>query len=94
MARPVHFEEADEQPAESYSGSGAGPLPIKGFSNSSASCWQLDPAELEEINRTGRIWVVTDTFDKLDPHPEGGRWQPTMRVTAHKEHALSGQWRK
>lgn len=92
MARPVHFDGADEEPATSYSGTSAGPLPLKNFPTSSATCWELDPAELAEVKRTGRIWVVTDTFDKLDLHPSGERWQPTMRVTAFKNIGLNGQW--
>jgi hypothetical protein len=92
MARAVGFDEADEKPAESDSGSGAGPLPIKSFPASSASCWRLEPEELEEVKRTGCIWVVTDTFDKLEPHHSGERWQPTMLVTAFKRMALSGRW--
>jgi hypothetical protein len=92
MARPVQFEEADAEPATSYSGTGAGPLPLKSFPTSSATCWQLDPEELEEVERTGRIWVRTDTFDKLEPHPDGKRWQPTMRVTAFKDGALGSGW--
>jgi len=92
MARSVDFPEADGT-ASSVSGS-AGDLRTKQYPNSSVSCWELDDEELQLINQTRRIWVRTDTFDELKKAPDGGRWQPTMRVTARKEHAINDQWRE
>lgn len=90
MAKSIPFPEQDDVATSASGKPGVGPLPIKQFPGSNLSCWQLDPDEIAEIQRTGVIWVVNDSFDKLDAHPSGQRWQPTLRVTARKEDAFLG----
>jgi hypothetical protein len=81
MARPVefagfdHIEDTDPRRPDVW------PLPVKRFPKSNLSCWKLDPDELEEIKRTGVIWLVSDTFGEMKPPPEGERWQPKLRLT-------------
>lgn len=43
------------------------------------SCWELSPEELEEVKRTGKVWVSTLTF--------GNPLQP-LRVEAFKSEVL------
>jgi hypothetical protein len=88
MAQAIPFPEATEI-EKSVSGK-YGPLPVKAFPESTLSCWRLSQEELAEINATGVVWVVTSTFDKLDPHPSGERWQPPLRVTGTKADGMRG----
>ena len=88
MAQAIDFPEADET-QESVS-KRYGSLRVKTFPETTLSCWKLTSEELAEINATGVVWVVTSTFDKLDPHPSGERWQPPLRVAGTKADGLRG----
>ena len=89
MADAVSFVGADDL-APSLTRPYIKPLPNKSFPQSSTSCWKLTADELEEVNRTGLVWVTTDTFGEMGPPPDGKRWQPAIRVTGHSEVAFQG----
>ncbi|RUN75996.1 hypothetical protein EJC47_13860 [Sphingomonas sp. TF3] len=89
MARPVQFPEADrvedyQDPAHSSS------LPVKAFSTSSVSCWQLDAAEKAEVAVTGELWLTTQTYQHLDARSDGERYQPAVSITTRRDQALAG----
>lgn len=73
MAVPTSFEESDaylNRPSE-MSEEECDPLPIKRLKSSSGiplvtSCWKFTKEELEEINRTGRVWL-TIAGDTMPP---------------------------
>jgi hypothetical protein len=90
MAHAVEFEESDNV-MESLSARMT-PLPIKTYSKSSVSCWELNSEELAEVQRTGRIWLRTDTFRELRPHESGEDWQPAIVLSPFKSEVLNGQW--
>lgn len=80
MPRSIPFADADPSPAYSESGiPGVRPLHRKSFEGSSVSCWQFTPEEVAELARTGVLWIATSVE----------KYQPIMRVTLNKEHALT-----
>jgi hypothetical protein len=93
MATPIEFDEADDvadfpPPRESR------PLPIKVVGQASVSCWVLSPEELEEVNKTGKVWVRTSqvrkaSFAPVGPIPENEACQPAMSVNGFKDRILS-----
>lgn len=55
MAKPIEFEEQNRV----YKAEGCGDLPaLVASKNEIVSCWELTKEELEEINKTGKIWLI------------------------------------
>ncbi len=51
LGRPRDMTEEQCEPLSVYVGVRSDELPVV------ISCWKLTPEELEEINRTGRVWL-------------------------------------
>lgn len=61
MASPVSF------PGENvvFTAEGCDDLPTLCMEERITSCWELSPEELEEVKKTGKVWLVV--FGKQQP---------------------------
>ena len=83
MAEAVHFTEANFVlgPPEDFEDAVV-PLPVqRQVDGKLVSCWRLLPAEIEEIVRTGKVWISV----------WGGLSQPPVFVTGHKHEVLAAE---
>lgn len=54
------------------------PMAVRRLDGNLVSCWELSPEEIDEIARTGRVWLSV----------WGHQTQPPVLVTAFKEHVI------
>lgn len=59
MANPIDFPESNRnwKKPSSMTDEECGPLPAFVDDTHSVSCWQLSQMELEEVQRTGVVWL-------------------------------------
>lgn len=36
------------------------PLPVRRSGNVVVSCWEMEPGDLDEVNRTGRVYLIVE----------------------------------
>jgi hypothetical protein len=82
MAVPIHFTEVDfVMGPPGGSDEAAIPMPVRRTAAGRlVSCWKLSLEEIEEIGRTGRIWLEQDVCGALQA--------PQTFVTALKDQVL------
>lgn len=57
MSKPVPFDGQNFVLAPPQGSENVSPLPIFRNGTCCVSCWQLTPAEIEEVQRTGRVYL-------------------------------------
>lgn len=80
--RPVEFKESTKElapPKAMREGDICLPLPVFTDGQDVVSCWQFTPEELEEMQRTGKLWLTVLS----------GQTQPPVAISAFSpfEHA-------
>lgn len=81
MPTPELFPEANVVlgPPKGVSDEECGTLPVRRNGETLVSCWRLSPAEIEEIQRTGCVWLSI----------WGQVTQPPVLVAAFKQEVIT-----
>ena len=58
MGHPVHFKGCTHSYAAPPDRDDMSDLPLYSWQNGIVTCWELSPEELDEINRTGCVYVA------------------------------------